>query len=50
LLNVLKYGKGFFYKKDTDRWIFGKFQDGKCTTVLERGTGIPLEQLRKRLK
>ena len=36
---------GFFYKKDSNKWVFGKFQDGKCTSVEKKGSGIPVEEI-----
>jgi len=38
-------GEGFFYKKDTNRWIFGNFQQGQCVSVLEKGSGVPFEEI-----
>ena len=25
--------KGFFYKKDSNKWVFGQFEQGKCILV-----------------
>jgi len=41
-------GEGFYYKRESDKWIFGNYKDGKCENVIERGEGVPLKEIGKK--
>lgn len=41
--NGLFEGYGIFYKKTSNKWVYGLFSENKCTNILESGKNKPIE-------